>query len=175
MSAVESPVVYLDHDGKPEPLSNLIWTSWQACGCMSGASHADQGGGVLLTTEDQARANMRDSKARIQRSIEDGETWRLMTFEVFRTVKWGDCEHIPKWGIPVVEAPAEHVWATTDRWYAGRRTFKRHLVPTESLDQYRTPALCGHTPSRTANSWGADRSSMSDTVTCRSCEKAVRS
>lgn len=171
------PTIYLDVDGKPEPLSNLVWTAWQACGCMSGVSTADSGPDHQLITEEQARASMRDSKVQIQRAIDDGETYRLMTWETYRALgKWGECEHIPKWGIPVVEIPEGHVWATTDRWYRGRRSFTKHLVAETEVaeDSYsREAALCGKRPTRDGNTWGADRSDIRSTVTCRKCEATV--
>lgn len=168
-------VIYLEVDGRPEPLSNVVWTTWQRCGCMSGVANADQGPDHQLTTEAQARASMRDSRVQIQRSIDDGETHRPMTWETYRALgAWDDCTHLPKWGIPVAQVPEGHVWATTDRWYTGRRSHIKHLVSGPDGDGpvfSRGAALCGHQPSRTSNTWTEDNATVRDSVTCRRCEK----
>lgn len=169
--------VYLDYNGKPEPISNLFWTGWQPCGCMSSVATADRGNGDYLMTAEQAQSDTRDTKAQLERAIEDGETWRLMTRDEYRALgKWGECTHVPKWGRFVAELPEGTAWATTDRWYRGRRSYRQHIVPkVEGDEAYTVRALCGYERPRQAGPWNTDDINLSDTVTCRKCEKATLS
>src|SRR4030042_4927108 len=95
-----------------------------------------RGNGEVLLTAEAARADMIPSKVVRERDIADGFTYRLVTWDEYRTINMG-CTHDPKWGLPDVAAPEGSVWATTDRWSMGRRTHKRHIVPADAPDNYR--------------------------------------
>jgi hypothetical protein len=167
--------IYLEVDGKPVKASDLCWIVRAKCGCIDGAMTVDRGDGDVLFTAELARSSMNQGiKAIIDRSIEDGEVYTLITWDQYRAEEMG-CTHDPKWGIVKVAAPAGHVWATTDRWSHGRRTHKRHIVPEGALMDYgvQHAALCGTKPTRIAPPWSVDQNNLSDTVTCRRCETAA--
>jgi hypothetical protein len=165
--------VYLEVAGTPTPVADLFWLSRAACGCPSGVLVADLRDKVL-TTPEQARMEMASGiEAVAERSVEDGETYELITREQFRaTDMTSQCPHNPQWGVAKVDPPEGYVWATTDGGY-GRRTFKRHLVPTGAVGDWRHKAapLCGgRSAPGPGKSWGNEWYHLADTVTCRKCE-----
>lgn len=171
---MRAATVYLEVDGAPVDAEKCCWIVTAPCGCLEGVTTA-KAGEDLYSTEEQARLHMAGNRVRYQRELEEGLTYRLVTFESFRAMPFSDCNHTPKWGIERAEPPSGFQWGTADRSF-GRQTHIKHMVPVgcipvpgEKYPEVDQKALCG----KAARGWWHEVEMWVDCVSCKKCDAAA--
>jgi hypothetical protein len=169
-------------DGEAVPINHVSWEAVGGCGCVFGWHTAAHGSTIYAATEDDAKKELFGGTKVERKYYEDaGCTVRAVANSSITHVP---CEHSPRFGLPDADAPEGHEWATTDRWWEGRQTHMRHIVPSlPTGDAYEdheanraTVSRCGKAPTR-HNLWHTDATSkvtdVKSKVPCSKCLKAV--
>lgn len=175
MTQTKSPTIYFEVDGKPQPATNCHWIEIALCGCVAAihvAAYEVQG---KVTVHNTAEDAFFGELPKVVREYEQslGRSYRLITHQQYRDTYMdqmkGSCPHTPQWGVTPTPIPDGWSWQCSDG--IGRRTHRKHIVPTEPpVGRHgKVSALCGKEDY--AFAWGGEWHHLTDTVPCGNCTK----
>lgn len=150
---------YLEYNGQPVDIHDLLWAGFAPCGCINSSLNASADGGIL-TAESAKRFHADGSKLR---EFRDPNTYRLISRADFPWDEFkGECPHSPKWGRPEIPIPDGYEWAVGDPARG-----LQHFIPSGPRDWSKPApdALCG---SR-RHWWNRDEDARNLTVPCLKC------